>query len=54
MSEPLEHYKIMPFGMHKGERLGQVPDSYWRWFLDQDWCDTYPDLVTYANEVVDD
>lgn len=39
----------MPFGKHKGKRLGDVPDSYWRWFLEQDWCDEWPDLVEYAN-----
>jgi len=43
----------MPIGDWKGTRLGGVPDRYWRWFLDQDWCDEYPDLVEYAN-VVDD
>ena len=41
----------MPFGKNKGERLGDVPDSYWRWFLQQDWCDQWPDLVEYANLV---
>lgn len=44
----------MPFGKHKGERLGDVPDSYWRWFLGQQFCDNYPDLVQYANLVDDD
>ena len=38
----------MPFGKHKGERLGDVPDSYLRWFLNQDWCNDWPDLVEYA------
>ena len=41
----------MPFGKHKGKPLGEVPDHYWRWFLQQDWCDQYPDLVDYANLV---
>ena len=39
----------MPFGKYKGQRLGEVPDSYWRWFLSQDWCDQWPSLVEYAN-----
>jgi len=43
----------MPIGKHKGKRLGDVPDSYWAWFLDQDWCDKYPKLVEYANTGVD-
>lgn len=38
-----------PFGKWGGTRLGEVPDHYWRWFLDQDWCDKWPDLVEYAN-----
>lgn len=44
----------MPIGTHKGKRLAQVPDHYWLWFLRQDWCDKYPDLVEYANVVCDD
>jgi uncharacterized protein (DUF3820 family) len=39
----------MPFGKHKGKPLGKIPSQYWEWFLDQDWCDEYPDLVQYAN-----
>lgn len=45
---------LMPFGTHKGKRLGDVPDHYWRWFLVQDWCDDYPELVEYANTVVEE
>lgn len=41
----------MPFGKYRGERLGDIPDDYWRWFLRQDWCDRYSDLVEYANLV---
>lgn len=40
---------LMPFGKHKGEKLRDVPDHYFRWFLNQDWCDEWPDLVEYAN-----
>jgi len=43
----------MPFGKYKGRRLGEVPDDYWRWFVAQDWCDEYPELVEYGNLVVD-
>lgn len=45
---------IMPFGSHKGERLGDIPDDYWIWFLRQKWCDQWPSLVEYANVCVDD
>ncbi len=44
----------MPFGKYKGQPLGEVPDSYWRWFTGQDFCDEYPDLVEYANLIVDE
>ena len=44
----------MPFGKHAGKRLGDVPDNYFRWFLAQDWCDQYPDLVAYANHILDE
>ena len=44
----------MPFGTWKGSRLGEVPDSYWLWFLKQDWSGEWPDLVEYAKVVEDD
>lgn len=44
----------MPFGKYRHTRLGEVPDHYWRWFLSQEWCDEYPELVEYANHVVED
>lgn len=45
---------MMPFGTHLRKRLGDVPDDYWIWFLKQDWCDQYPDLVEYANLCVEE
>jgi uncharacterized protein (DUF3820 family) len=45
---------IMPFGTHKGKKLGEIPDNYWLWFLRQDWCDEWPDLVEYANYCMKD
>jgi uncharacterized protein (DUF3820 family) len=27
----------MPFGKHKGQHIEEVPTSYIRWLLDQDW-----------------
>ena len=44
----------MPFGKWKGRRLGEVPDHYWRWFLQQEWSDEYPDLVEYGQIVEDE
>ncbi len=37
-----------------GTRLGEVPDHYWRWFLQQEWSSKYPDLVAYAQYVEDE
>jgi uncharacterized protein (DUF3820 family) len=45
---------LMPFGKYKNRRLGDVPDHYWRWFLNQDWCDEWPELVEYANLTFDE
>ena len=50
----LDDDSLMPFGKYKYRPLGEVPDSYFRWFLSQDWCDDYPDLVEYANQVIDE
>ena len=38
----------MPFGKYKVQRLGEVPDHYWRWFAQQEWAEKYPDLLEYA------
>lgn len=54
MNTTLHDDDEMPFGKHKGERLGNVPDNYWRWFLSQDWCDDWPKLVEYANLIMED
>lgn len=44
----------MTMGKFRTERLGDVPDWYWRWFLDQPWCDKWPELVEYANNIVEE
>ena len=41
----------MPFGANQGKRLGEIPDSYWRWFQMQEWADQWPDLLEYAKLV---
>lgn len=41
-------------GVHYNKRLGRIPKEYWLWWLRQDWCDNWPDLVEYANHCVDD
>lgn len=40
---------IMPFGVHKGRKLGEIPGAYFAWLMDQKWCEEkYPDLWSYA------
>jgi hypothetical protein len=34
-----------PWGKHKGTRFEDVPTSYLKWFLRQDWAKDWPDLV---------
>jgi Putative quorum-sensing-regulated virulence factor len=41
----------MPFGKHKGEKLGDVPASYLLWLADQpDVKRKYPELYAYIDE----
>lgn len=44
----------MPFGKWKGTRLGEVPDHYWKWFLQQEWASEWPELLAYAKLVEED
>ena len=39
----------MPFGSHKGELLADVPNSYLKWILDQEFVEEkYPRLYKLA------
>ena len=50
VSEPvISDEDIFPWGKYKGRTFGDVPDDYFQWFLSQDWCDNWPDIVEYAN-----
>ena len=40
-----------PKSKFNGYRLLDIPDWWWKWFLKQDWCDEWPDLVEYANVI---
>jgi len=38
--------KRLTFGKYRGQQLGDVPESYLRWCLDQEWFEKqYPDMV---------
>lgn len=54
MNQRLHDDDRMPFGKYKGQRLGEVPDDYWLWFLQQEWSHKWPDLVEYAQLVEDE
>lgn len=42
---------IMPFGMHKGKQLCNVPASYLLWLLDQQWARSdWPLLIEYIRD----
>lgn len=45
--------EVVPFGKHAGKQVGDVPESYMRWCLDQEWFETqYPELmVAFENEL---
>ena len=38
---------LFPFGEHKGESYGDVPDNYYGWLAKQDWIDRWPPVVAY-------
>lgn len=43
---------VMVFGKHKGKRLGDIPDFYWKWFVQQEWAPEWPGLFEFANTVL--
>jgi hypothetical protein len=44
----MDDKSIMPFGKHKGEKLGNVPSSYLLWIYDN--LDLRDDLKDYIQE----
>lgn len=53
MTKPTEirtHYTdddLMPFGTHKGKKLGDLRAQYLLWLGDQEWIDEWPMLAGY-------
>lgn len=39
---------IISFGMHKGTKLGNLPDHYCRWLLSQNWIKNKHNEKLYA------
>ncbi len=46
---------IMPFGVHKGKALADVPDAYFLWLWRQEWFarDRRSELYNYIKENMD-
>lgn len=40
----------MPWGKHKGTKMGKVPHDYLLWLLRQDWITDWPDVHAYLIE----
>lgn len=36
-----------PFGKHKGERYGDIPDGYYGWLSRQAWIEEWPEVLSY-------
>lgn len=39
-----------PFGKHKGEKYGEIPDSYFIWLIGQKWIEDWPEVWAYIKE----
>lgn len=52
-AKPWTDATIMPWGKHKGMKLGEVPADYLLWLFEQTWVRDYPGLHLYlkAHEV---
>ena len=44
----------MPFGKWRGVPMGDVPDSFFEWFLKQSWASSWPTVVRYARKLVEE
>lgn len=45
---PVPDDYIVPFGKHKGRKIGDVPCAYLLWFLEQDWRMSWPEMHNYV------
>jgi hypothetical protein len=39
----------MPFGVHKGKPLGEVPAQYLAWLREQEWIADWPKVLAYID-----
>ena len=45
---PTNDDTLMPFGKHKGKRLGDIPADYLIWLYDQEWFQKFEDIFEYV------
>lgn len=46
---PYSDDTLMPWGEHKGKRLGDVPPTHLNWLLSQPWIQQYKELFQYLH-----
>lgn len=51
-AQPWNDDTVMPWGKHKGQKLGKIPASYLLWLYEQPWIKSWEGLHAYlkANE----
>ena len=38
---------LMPFGLHKGKKMMDVPGKYFGWIAEQPWASKWPRVMEY-------
>ena len=41
---------VMPWGKHKGAKLGEIPPAYLLWLFEQPWIKDWPGLHAYIRK----
>lgn len=41
---------LMPWGQHKGKKLGEIPPAYLLWLYEQTWIKDWPGLYAYLKK----
>jgi len=44
----------MPWGKHQGTPMGDVPNGYLAWLLEQNWISEWPGLHAYLRSIEDE
>lgn len=46
-NKPWTDETVMPWGKHKGEKLEEIPYSYFLWLMEQSWLGSWPQMKLY-------